>query len=122
MKTSHQQDALKRLFVQLPKDKLPETFRQSMMQQIMAEAMRVKKRNERLVMGAIIAASVVMLALGVLVFVYMDVPEPVVEWPKMPKMPSLTAAPLSVFVGALSLLLLFGDYQMRKIYKRRHKE
>lgn len=109
---------MKRLFTQLPKEKLPNSFRSTMMQQIMAEAIRIRKRNERLALAAIIAASAVMLTLGVLVFIYTDIPTPKIDWPEMP---SLTSAPLYLFIGALSLLLLFGDYQMRKIYKRRHK-
>ncbi len=119
MKTSNQQDPLKRLFTQLPKERLSETFRSDMMQQIMAEAIRIKKRNERLAMVAVIAASVIMLALGVLAVIYLGLPKLVIDWPKIP---SLTSAPLALYVGALSLLLLFADYQLRKTYKRKHKD
>ncbi len=126
MNTRNQQDPLRKLFTQLPKEKLPESFRSTLMQQIRAEAARIKKRNERLSMAAIIGASVFMLGLGILGFLYTDITIPEIDLSipamKWPKIPSFTSVPLYLFIGILSLLLLFGDYQMRKAYRRRHKD
>jgi len=109
-------DVLKPLFQRLPEEDLPSSFRENMMKKIMEEAVRTKKRNERLGLLAVILASVVVLALAVFVFIYMEIPQLEISLPK------LTSISFYLYIGALSLLLLFGDYIMRKAYREKYKK
>ena len=50
-------DILKDLFSRMPEEELPASFRANAIRQIMAEAERIRKRNERWGWIAVIAAS-----------------------------------------------------------------
>lgn len=103
-------DLLENLFKQMPDDELPRAFRFNVMQQVMAESIRIKKRNERFGLLAVILASLSMVALAVLAILYMDLPKLV--------LPALnpSAFPFYVYIGALTLLLLFADHKLRKVF------
>lgn len=109
-------DPLAQLFRQLPEERLPESFRSRLMEQVMAESARVRRRNARLGWVALIAASLVMLTLGVLVFIYAKVPTVTIE------MPEVEFSPFSLFLGAMGLLLLLFDYLLRRLYGKKRKE
>ena len=55
-------DILKNLFSRMPEEELPGSFRANVMQQILAEAERIHKRNERWGWIAVISASLLMSA------------------------------------------------------------
>ena len=61
-------DILKDLFSRMPEEELPASFRANAIRQIMAEAERIRKRNERWGWIAVIAASLLMvgIAIGIL--------------------------------------------------------
>jgi hypothetical protein len=114
-------DPLKPIFRRLPEEVLPETFRSGTMEKILREAVRIKKRNERLMLAAVVAASLVMAGLGMAVFVYLKVP----GWSfsfRMPDVASCLSLPFYIHIGTLSLILLFTDYRIRKAYDRKHKD
>lgn len=115
----NQYDPLKELFDRLPGEPLPASFRRVMMHQIMEEAVKVKKRTERLTLLAVICASLFMIALGVLALYYLDVPE--LELHTL-KLPSFSLLLPYVPMVVLLLVLLLGDYWMRRLYYKKHKE
>lgn len=114
-------NALNDLFRKLPEEELPPLFRENMMQKIMREAVRIKKRNERLALLAVIAASLVMVTLAVLAFIYMELPVLKFSF-SISHLSTLPSVPFYVYIGILSLLLLFGDYKIRKVYKGKNKK
>lgn len=118
MKTNDkkQTDLLENLFKQMPEAPLPASFRSTVMQQILAEAARVRKRNERWGLIAIIAASAAIFALAALSLIYLKMPQISL------RIPDLSSVPFYLYIGALGLLLLWFDHLMRKRYKERHKE
>ncbi len=116
MDANNKSDQLRNLFRKLPEESLPVDFRTKMMQQIMVEAQRVKKRNERLALMAIILASIAILGLCVGVLIYIGIPKISLS------IPSVTSMSFYLYIGVLALLLLWGDYAMRKRYKEKHKE
>lgn len=105
-------DPLKSLFGQLPEDELPATFQVNVMQQVMAEVVKTKKRSERLGMLAAILASLVMVALGVLAFMFIGLPN--ISIPKL----DLSACSFYMYVGVLTLFLLFVDYKLRRVFHK----
>ena len=109
-------DPLKKLFQQMPEETIPAHFRTNMMQQILTESIRIRKRNERLAFISVILASLVIVSLGIVALIYLDIPKISI------KMPSLTLVPFYVYIGILSLLLLWADHTLRKKYKEKHKE
>lgn len=115
-KETRNDDVLRSMFRQLPEAELPPSFRDDMMKRVVEEAARVKKRNERLSLLAVILASAGMLALAVLAFIHLDIPRIDV------RVPDLSAVPFYIYIGILSFLLLLGDYLMRKNYRERHKK
>lgn len=119
--TDPKDDLLKSLFHRLPESDLPSAFRENMMQKIMKEAVRIKKRNERLTLFAIIIASLAMVSLAVLAFFYLEIPKVTISF-SMPDLSGLPSVPFYVYIGILSLVLLFGDYKMRKQYREKHKK
>lgn len=113
MNTEHKKkDILKNLFRDMPEEQLPDSFRTRMMQQIMLESAKIKKRNERLGLMAVILASLLIVALGVLSFLYMDLSS--ITIPKL----NLTALHFYLFIGALTLFLLFLDYKLRQLFHK----
>lgn len=108
-------DIFEDLFRQMPEEELPATFRLNVMQQIARETIKVNKRNEWLGLAAVIAASLLMLAMAVASFFYIKLPEqwsmqiswPAIDW-------NLPAFSFYFYIGILSLVLLFADYMLRK--------
>ncbi|MDH6535710.1 hypothetical protein D0T51_11780 [Parabacteroides sp. 52] len=113
---NREKDILKNLFKQLPEEQLPVDFRTNLMQQVLAESARVKKQNEYGGLIAVILASLAILALATVAFLYMKIPQITIDWS------SLTIPSFYFFIGALAFILLVGDYLMRKKYRERHKE
>lgn len=105
-------DILENLFRQMPEEELPASFRLNVMQQIAKEAVKVRKRNEWFGLAAVIAASLLMLAMAVVSFFYIELPQ--VNWPKI----DLSALSFYFYIGILSLLLLFADYKLRKAFRK----
>jgi len=116
MNDNNKTDLLENLFGQMAKEPLPASFRSNVMQQILAEAIRVKKRNERLGLIAVIVASVIMLALAIAALVFLGVPK--ISF----RVPDLTSVPFFLYIGGLAFLLLWFDHIMRRKYKEKHKE
>lgn len=117
MNTDHKQtDILNNLFRLVPEEELPASFRSNIMQQVMKEALRIKKRNERIGLAATILASLVMITLAVLSFIYMDLPEMEIT------IPHLSNVPFYLYIGFLALFLLGADYKFRQLFKRKQKK
>lgn len=116
MNKNNEKDYLKNLFRQLPEEPLPFDFRTTMMQRVMAETTRVKKRNERLGLMAVILAALAMIGLCIAAIIYMEVPRISLS------IQAVASAPFYIYIGILALLLLWGDYVMRKRYREKHKE
>lgn len=112
-------DILKEVFSRMPEEELPRSFRANVMQQIMAEAQRIRKRNERWGWIAVISASLLMIGLAIGSFLYMDIPKISIS------MPHLSSLPFYFYIGMLSLILLGADYKFRQIVKKKqmsHKD
>jgi hypothetical protein len=107
-----EKDILKDLFDRTLREEAPVEFRQKVMQQIYTEAVRIKKRNERLGLLSIIAASLFIIVLAGTSIAYLGLPK--IEWASLPSIP------FYLYIGALTLLLLFADYKLRKSYKKKH--
>lgn len=110
---SEKNDLLKDLFSRMPEEKLPAAFRQNMMQQIMAESERIRKRNECWGWVAVIAASLLMLGFAIASFFYMDIQK--ISLP----IPDLSILPFYLYIGMLAMILLLVDYKFRQIFERR---
>jgi len=115
MNDNNKTDLLENLFGQMTKEPLPASFRSNVMQQVLAEAIRIKKRNERLGLIAVIVASVIMLALAVVALIYLEVPKITF------RVPDLTSVPFYLYIGGLVFLLLWFDHIMRRKYTEKHK-
>ncbi|MDR3142439.1 MAG: hypothetical protein LBU37_12050 [Tannerellaceae bacterium] len=111
-KDEKREDVLKDLFNRAPREEVPVDFRQKVMQQIYAESVRIKKRNERIGLLSIITASLLIIVLAVASIIYLGLPK--IEWASLPSIP------FYLYIGALALLLLFGDYKLRESYKKKH--
>lgn len=106
-------DLLKELFSRMPEEELPVSFRDNMMQQIMAEAERVRKRNERWGWIAVIAASLLMIGIAIASFLYMGIPRISIQ------LPDMSTLPFYSYIGMLTLILLGADYKFRQLFKKR---
>ena len=106
-------DILKDLFSQMPEEELPASFRANAMRQIMAEAERIRKRNERWGWIAVIAASLLMIGIAIASFLYMNIP------PISVQIPNMSTLPFYAYIGMLALILLGADYKFRQLFKRR---
>ena len=106
-------DILKDLFSQMPEEELPASFRANAMRQIMAEAERIRKRNERWGWIAVIAASLLMVGIAIASFLYMNIP------PISVQIPNMSTLPFYAYIGMLALILLGADYKLRQIFERR---
>jgi hypothetical protein len=112
-KEEERKDILKDLFNRMPREEEPPVdFRQKVMQRIYTEAAGIKKRNERLGLLSIIAASLFIIVLAATSVAYLGLPK--IEWASLPSIP------FYLYIGALALLLLFADYKLRKSYKKKH--
>lgn len=105
-------DLLESLFRNMPEEALPASFRIQVMQQVMKEAVKIKKRNERLGLLAVILASLAMITLAALAFLYMDLPR--ITMPKI----DFSAFSFYLYIGILSLFLLFLDYKFRQAFRK----
>lgn len=105
-------DLLDSLFRNMPEEPLPASFRINVMQQVMQEAVKARKRNERLGLIAVILASLFMVGVGILAFLYMDLPR--MTTPKL----NLQAFHFYLFIGGLTLFLLYLDYRLRRLFRK----
>lgn len=106
-------DILKDLFSRMPEEELPASFRANAMRQIMAEAERIRKRNERWGWIAVIAASLLMVGIAIASFLYMNISSISVQ------IPNMSTLPFYAYIGILALILLGADYKFRQLFKRR---
>lgn len=106
-------DILKDLFSRMPEEELPASFRANVMKQIMAEAERRRKLNERWGWMAVIAASLLMIGITVASFLYMGLPKISVQ------IPDMSMLPFYAYIGILALILLGVDYKFRQIFERK---
>lgn len=106
-------DILKDLFSRMPEEELPASFRANAIRQIMAEAERIRKRNERWGWIAVIAASLLMVGIAIASFLYMNISQISVQ------IPNMSTLPFYAYIGMLALILLGADYKFRQLFKRR---
>lgn len=111
-KNQRQPDLLEDLFKRMPEEELPASLRVNVMRQVMMETSKAKKRGERFSLIAVILASLAMLALAVLSLIYMEIP-PVT----LPKLDPSTFV-FYLYIGLLTLILLFADYKLRKLFHK----
>ena len=111
-------DILESLFKQMPEEELPVSFRPNVMQLIALETVRIKKRNERLGLIAVIVASLGIVGMAIAsIFYYMELSEitwPQITWPKI-DFPTFS---FYFYIGILTLILLFLDYKLRKVFHK----
>lgn len=113
MKTDNDnKDILKDLFSTMQEEQLPASFRMHVMEQVMLEAAKKRKRNERLSLLAVIVGSLGIIAFAVLAFIYMGLPK--ISMPKF----NLSTVHFYMFIGTLSLLLLYLDYRLRRLFHK----
>ena len=93
---THTNDPLKELFRRMPEEELPTAFRENMMKQIMSEARRMEKRNERWGWLAIAAASLLMLGIAIASFLYMDIQKISIQ------IPNLSMLPFYIYISVYS--------------------
>lgn len=103
---------LKDTFSRLPEERLPEGFRDKLMERIVVENERAKRKEELISLTATIVASLMMIAAAIMTYIYMDI-----DWISMP-----TTAPSTwhfyLYIGGITMLLLFVDYRLRRIMNR----
>jgi uncharacterized membrane protein len=85
-----------------------------MMQRIRKEAVRIAKRDERLRVLALIAATLFMIGLAVAALVYVGIPSVMIEFP------GISIPPTYIYFGLIVLFLLFSDHLLRQRYYKRH--
>ncbi len=110
----NKEDILQHLFRKMQREEPPVTFRNSVMQQILQEAMKKKKREERLGLFAVIFSSLVIISLGIAGLVYLDFKTLHIH------IPDFSTAPFYIYIGILGLILLAFDHLMRKAYYKKH--
>ena len=113
-KNAQEHDLLKDLFRRMPEEELPSGFKERMMEKVCAEAVKIKKRNERLTLLSVILASIVILSLAVLSLIFLEIPRITLS------LSALASVPFYLYIGILALLLLFADYKLRRNYMKRH--
>ena len=98
-----QPDLLGDLFKRIPEEELPASFRSNVMRQIMLESAKAKKRDERFSLLAAIVASLIMISLAIVSFVYMEIPKIAV--------PTISTSALAfyLYIGAITLILLLAE-------------
>lgn len=105
-------DILRDLFSNMQEEQLPASFRLNVMERVMFETAKIRKRNERFSLLAVIIGSLGIIALAVLAFIYIGVPK--VTLPKF----DLSVIHFYLFIGMLSLLLLYLDYRLRRLFRK----
>ncbi len=100
------------LFRQLPEKELPPAFRFRVMQQVMQEAVRRQKRNERIGILLVSLASALMAGLAIAALFYIDLPRlsiPFIRWGELH---------FYLYIGVLSLVLLWVDHKLRRAFHK----
>ncbi|MDR2534368.1 MAG: hypothetical protein LBC81_06320 [Tannerellaceae bacterium] len=118
MNTNQTADPLKHIFKRLPEPELPQSFRENIMNRIMAEAERKKKRSEQMGWLFVAAASIGVIGLAAAAFLWFDrfsLSE--FEFPSL-NFPSM---PFYIYIGGLALLLLGVDHVFVRAYRKRLK-
>lgn len=94
-------------------EELPASFRSNVMRQIMLESAKAKKRDERFSLLAAIVASLIMISLAIVSFVYMEIPKIAV--------PTISTSALAfyLYIGAITLILLLADYKLRNLFHKK---
>lgn len=105
-------DPLEKLFRQLPEEELPVSFRIEVMRQVTHEVVMRKKRNKLFGLLAVILASLIMASLAVVSIIYMELPK--IALPQI----NPSAFSFYIYIGALSLFLLFLDYKIRRLFHK----
>ena len=107
-----QPDLLGDLFKRI-EEELPASFRSNVMRQIMLESAKAKKRDERFSLLAAIVASLIMISLAIVSFVYMEIPKIAV--------PTISTSALAfyLYIGAITLILLLADYKLRNLFHKK---
>ena len=106
-------DLLGDLFKRIPEEELPASFRSNVMRQIMLESAKAKKRDERFSLLAAIVASLIMISLAIVSFVYMEIPK--IAIPTI----STSALAFYLYIGAITLILLLADYKLRNLFHKK---
>lgn len=111
-KQQQQPDTWETLFRQLPEKELPAAFRFNVMQQVMKEAVKQQKRNERIGILMVALASLLMIGLAVATLLYIDLPRI--------RIPLIDPAglPFYLYIGSLTLVLLWGDHKLRRLFHK----
>ncbi|MDR1335524.1 MAG: hypothetical protein LBK22_01695 [Tannerella sp.] len=108
------QDVLKAMFRRMPDEPLPPDFLPEMMQRIRAEAARVRKREACRRAVALVAASLTIAGLAVAALIYPGIPSFRVD------LPQIFIPPFYIYIGFLTLVLLFADGWLRQKYFKKH--
>ena len=110
MNTNKEQpDWLGDLFKRIPEEELSTSFRSNVMRQ----SAKAKKRNERFSLLAAIVASLIMISLAIVSFVYMEIPK--IAIPTI----STSALAFYLYIGAITLILLLADYKLRNLFHKK---
>lgn len=107
-----QPDLLEDLFKCMPEEKLPASFRSNVMRQILLENAKAKKRNERFSILAIVLGSLAMISFAISSLIYMGIPK--ITVPGI----DLSVLYFYLYIGAITLALLFADYKFRKVFRK----
>ncbi|MDR0348391.1 MAG: hypothetical protein LBH90_02720 [Tannerella sp.] len=111
MKThDSENELLKKMFRLMPEEKLSSTFQQEIMLRIQTEARRIQRRNTIIQWSVLLLASLLIIGLCIVSFIYLDIPQI--------HLPSVKIAPLYLFMGIAALILLLADCFFRKVYDR----
>ena len=96
-----QPDLLGDLFKRIPEEELPASFRSNVMRQIMLESAKAN------------VASLIMISLAIVSFVYMEIPK--IAIPTI----STSALAFYLYIGAITLILLLADYKLRNLFHKK---
>lgn len=116
METNREQtDKWSDLFNQLPEEKLPDCFQLNVMQQIRKEAARRKKCHTQMEWIGVAIASLGIIGLAIIALLYTGYtpiffPQIKVGWI------SSNGIDFYLYIGLLSLLLLWADYRLRRAF------
>ena len=99
-----QPDLLGDLFKRIPEEELPASFRSNVMRQIMLESAKAKKRDERFSLLAAIVASLIMISLAIVSFVYMEIHK--IAIPAI----STSALAFYIYIETNTLKILLEDF------------
>lgn len=117
---TNKKDILQDLFNRMPQERHSEPLRSNIMYQIMKEAKRMHKRDERLNMFAFITALFLMTGTALGFFYYINGTYSL-TLPKI-TLPDLSLFPFYLYIGFLALILLGIDHKFREIYKKKYKK